>query len=117
MFNRSNPENMPRKCSAAGCRTGYAKTKKETKGESNKSTFQFPVDNPELLAKWKVFANIENPRAHSSLCEEHFEERYLKRGKRTTLDWKNNPVPTKQVGSLYLRYLFKQVKAVINFNF
>ena len=77
---------MTRKCSAAGCRTGYAKTKKETKGERNMLTFQFPVDNPELLAKWKVFANIENPRAHSSLREEHFEECYLKRGKRATVD-------------------------------
>ena len=78
------------------CRAERATTRPRRR--RNKSTLQFPVDNPELLAKWKVFANIENPTPNSSLCEQHFEEHYLKWGKITTLDWRNNPVPTKQVG-------------------
>ena len=34
------------------------------------------------------------PTNSSVICEKHFKDIYLKRGKRTTLNWEMNPVPT-----------------------
>ena len=82
---------MPRKCSFNGCRTGYDKKRDEEEDSGRKATFLFPLENPDLLKKWKDFANMKNdPGKYSGLCEEHFEEHFVRRNpSRTTLDWKN----------------------------
>ena len=87
---------MPRKCSLNGCRTGYDRKKDEEEVIGRKASFQFPLENPELLKKWKDFAGMEDePGRHSALCEEHFEEQFIRRhAVRTTLDWKKDPVPS-----------------------
>ena len=85
---------MPRKCSLNGCRTGYDRKKDEEVliGRS----FQFPMENPELLKKWKDFADMEDePGKHSVLCKDHFEGHFIRRhAVPTTLDWKKDPVPS-----------------------
>ena len=78
---------MPRKCSLNGCRTGYDRKKDEEEVIGRKASFQFPLEDPELLKKWKDFAGMEDePGRHSALCEEHFEEQFIRRhAVRTTL--------------------------------
>lgn len=87
---------MPNKCVAFGCTTGYL-TEKSTR-EEDIATFHFPVKKPELLNIWTRFVNRSNWTATSTavLCEKHFKEDVIKRGKRTTLDWNLNPIPTIQ---------------------
>ena len=34
------------------------------------------------------------PSANSVICESHFEDRLIRKGKRWTLKWKLNPMPT-----------------------
>ena len=59
---------MPRKCSLNGCRTGYDRMKDEEEVLGRKASFQFPLENPELLKKWKDFADMEDePGKHSVL--------------------------------------------------
>ena len=58
------------------------------------------MDRPELLGKWKKFANLmEEPGKCSSLGEKLFEERYLKQGMKnmTNFDRKNDPILTRQL--------------------
>ena len=69
---------MPRKCSINGCRTGYDRKKDEKEVIGRKASFQFPLENPELLKKWKDFADMEDePGKHPVLCEDHFEEHFI----------------------------------------
>ena len=87
---------MPRKCSLNGCRTGYDRKKDEEVVIGRKASFQFPMENPELLKKWKDFADMEDePGKHSFMCEDHLEEHFIRRhAVPTTLDWKKDPVPS-----------------------
>ena len=39
------------------------------------------------------FINWE-PTKYTGICSKHFESKFLKIGKRTTLKWELNPVPT-----------------------
>jgi len=87
---------MPNKCVAYGCSTGYL-TETSTR-EDNIATFHFPMKKQELLNRWNRFVNRSDWTATSSsvLCEKHFKEDVIKRGKRTTLDWNQTPIPTIQ---------------------
>ena len=88
---------MVNKCTAYGCTTGYIRKNKED-NDGSIATFHFPTKKDELLDKWKQFVGKKDwsPTNASVLCEKHFKEKFLKRGKRTTLKWDLNPVPTIQ---------------------
>ena len=83
---------MGKKCSMVGCRSGYARY-----GDGNKfkNVFSFP-DNPDLNTRWIQFVNHAQwkPTEHSGICIDHFEEQFLKRGIRVTLNYKMYPVST-----------------------
>ena len=59
------------------------------------NVFSFPVD-PSLKHRWIQFTNRAQwePTEHSGICIYHFDEKYLIRSKRVTLNYKINPVPT-----------------------
>ena len=80
---------MPNKCSAVGCFSKYYST------DENISAFKFPFDKPELCQEWIKFASRKDwyPGDHDVLCIKHFEDRFIRRGKRNTLLWKLEPVP------------------------
>lgn len=87
---------MGKKCSVVGCRSGYSKRKHDDDGDCGRITvFGFP-SNPELKCRWVRFVNRVDCvlTENSGICRLHFEEKYLKRGKRITLPLVNNPVPT-----------------------
>ena len=83
---------MVNKCVAFRCKSGYD----DTKGESREkvSTFHFPLSNPEILNDWIHFVNRKDwtPTSRSVICERHFEERFISRGKRCKLQWELNPI-------------------------
>lgn len=92
---------MVNTCALVECHTGY-KCKKKSDVENPVETekyalFGFPdaENNKELRNIWIRFVRREdfNPK-HSGICAKHFEEKFLKRGKRVTLRWELNPVPT-----------------------
>ena len=90
---------MLNRCCIEGC-TGY--DPKEPADISISTTaFHFPLKKPELLKKWIRFTNKQNwqPTSSSVLCERHFHEDSITRGKGTTLKWNLNPIPTKFRGS------------------
>ena len=64
--------------------------------ECSLATFHFPSKKEELLSRWiKLVGKTDwAPTNASVFCENHFKEEFLKRGKRTTLKWDLNPVPT-----------------------
>ena len=66
--------------------------------EENVATFHFSVKKSELLNRWTRFVNKLNWTATSTavLCKKHVKEDAIKRGKRTTLNWNLNPIPTIQ---------------------
>ena len=80
---------MANECVAANCTTGYATGEK-------KPSFLFP-ENAELRSKWIYFVNRKDwvPTKCSVICIDHFEEKFIKRGKsRCKLLWELYPVPT-----------------------
>ena len=88
---------MPNKCSAFGCRTNYDSCVSTTK---KLSTFGFPLEPADrkdlLLPHWLKFVNRSDyhPSTHSVLCELHFDDKYIIRGKKKdTLNWDLNPIP------------------------
>ena len=85
---------MVNKCSAYGCSTGLLT--QVVKNDEKIATFHFPLKKPDLLNKWKKFVNRRdwNPTQSSVVCEKHFADRLVTRGKRTTLNWSLNPIPT-----------------------
>ena len=58
--------------------------------------FRFPLKNPELNRKWITFVNRKDwaPTRRSGVCSKHFEEKFLKVGKRATSRWELQPVPS-----------------------
>lgn len=87
---------MPNHCSIEGCTTGYHATQNRP-SEEKLASFHYPFSKPELLQKWIKFTNRKEwtPTASSVICEKHFHEDALSRGKqRVVLKWKWNPVPT-----------------------
>ena len=88
---------MPNHCSIEACTTGYKPTQDRLSTE-NLASFHYPLAKPELLQKWVKFTNRQDwtPTASSVICERHFHEDAMSRGKqRVGLKWKWNPVPTK----------------------
>ena len=62
-------------------------------------TFGFPseVKRPDLYDDWVRFVNRSNgwnPSPSSVSCHLHFEDKFIKKGKRWTLNWKMQPVPS-----------------------
>ena len=66
--------------------------------KSGANGFAFPSkeNNPVLRSKWIQFVSESNfvPSQHSRVCIEHFEEKYIKFGKRNHLKWQMLPIPT-----------------------
>ena len=58
--------------------------------------FSFPTKKTDLNKKWIKFVNRNNwvPPNHGGICAKHFESKFLKVGKRTTLRWDLEPVPS-----------------------
>ena len=67
---------MVNKCAVEGCNSGYLM------GET-KSSFYFPEEG-DLRKRWVYFVNRVDwlPSKHSVMCIEHFEPRFIKRGKK-----------------------------------
>ena len=82
---------MVHKCCVFGCRTGYRE-----KASEKIAVFHFPLKKERLCLEWIRFVNRRNwePSKTSVICEKHFEDHYIRHGKRTTLNWVSNPVPT-----------------------
>ena len=95
---------MVNKCVAHGCKTGYASENADdnyiAKSEdTNISTFHFPNERkyPELRAKWVRWVNRKDftfATDSNVICEKHFDERFISRGKKCRLNMKMNPMPT-----------------------
>ena len=92
---------MPKKCCVVGCRSNYKRKIEECSSNSNhvtyKTVFSFPDSNQlDLRNCWIKFVNRADwsPTENSVICIDHFEDKYLKRGKRITLNYCENPIPT-----------------------
>ena len=70
---------MVNKCVATNCSTGY-------KTGQKKASFHFHEDQ-ELKRKWIYFVNRKGwlSNAHSVMCIDHFEGKFIKRGKKYQL--------------------------------
>ena len=87
---------MVNKCAVVNCRTGYKFKKRESSFLlASKAVFSFPKDTS-LEEKWIKFVNRKDwkPSKHLVICMDHFEEKYLKYGKRVTLKHELKPVPS-----------------------
>ena len=92
---------MPKKCIVVGCRSGYNKRKRDDDNNTDgtefivKTVFNFPV-NADLRNRWIKFVNRDGfePNDNCGVCIDHFEEKFIKRGKRNTLDHGKQPCPT-----------------------
>ena len=86
---------MVNKCAAFGCKRGY---ESEEPQHEDYHAFYFPLDERKshLLPAWEKFVCRDGwkPSANSVICEFHFENRLIRKGKRWTLKWKLNPMPT-----------------------
>ena len=82
---------MVNKCVALTCASGYTINEKKQIAK-----FHLLLKNAELNQQWIHFVNRRDWLAtkHSMLCELHFEEKYLQRGEKCTLQWSVNPVST-----------------------
>ena len=79
---------MVNKCCVPKCHSGYSSVKRKV------ASFHFPKDTG-LKTAWIRFVNRKDwqPTENSVVCELHFEDKFLNKGKRCTL--KNiNPIPT-----------------------
>ena len=83
------------KCAVFGCKRGY---ESEEPQHEDYHAFYFPLDERKshLLPAWEKFVCRDGwkPSANSVICEFHFEDRLIRKGKRWTLKWKLNPMPT-----------------------
>ena len=86
---------MVNKCAVFGCKRGY---ESEEPQHEDYHAFYFPLDERKshLLPAWEKFVCRDGwkPSINSVICEFHFEDRLIRRGKRWTLKWKVNPMPT-----------------------
>ena len=84
-------------CVVAYCKTGYKKRQQKINVIPEKfPVFRFPLKNPELNRKWIRFVNRRDwaPTRRSDVCSKHFEEKFLKVGKRAILRWELQRVPS-----------------------
>ena len=90
--------NMVFKCCVFNCSTG--KNKKGVATEENAAVFSFPdkEKEPERYLTWFKFVNRKDfaVTKNTKVCEKHFEDRFIRRGKRNTLIHDLLPVPTIQ---------------------
>ena len=86
---------MVNKCTVSGCKRGY---ESEEPQHEDYHAFYFPLDERKshLLPAREKFVCRDGwkPSANSVVCEFHFEYRLIRKGKRWTLKWKLNPMPT-----------------------
>ena len=86
---------MVNKCAVFGCKRGY---ESEEPQHEDYHAFYFPLDERKshLLPAWEKFVCRDGwkPSANSVICEFHFEDRLIRKGKRWTLKWKLNPMST-----------------------
>ena len=86
---------MVNKCAVFGCKRGY---ESEEPQHEDYHAFYFPLDERKshLLPAWEKFVCRDGwkPSANSVICEFHFEDCLIRKGKRWTLKWKLNPMPT-----------------------
>ena len=86
---------MVNKCAVFGCKRGY---ESEEPQHEDYHAFYFPLykRKSHLLPAWDklVCRDGWKPSANSVICEFHFEDRLIRKGKRWTLKWKLNPMPT-----------------------
>ena len=86
---------MVNKCAVFGCKRCY---ESEEPQHEDYHAFYFPLDERKshLLPAWEKFVCRDGwkPSANSVICEFHFEDRLIRKGKRWTLKWKLNPMPT-----------------------
>ena len=86
---------MVNKCAVFGCKRGY---ESEEPQHEDYHAFYFPLDERKihLLPAWEKFVCRDGwkPSANSVICEFHFEDRLIRKGKRWTFKWKLNPMPT-----------------------
>ena len=88
---------MVNTCVGAYCKTGYKKRQHKINVIPEKfPVFCFPLKNPELNRKWIWLVNGRDwaPTRRSGICSKHFEEKFLKVGKRATFRWELQPVPS-----------------------
>ena len=98
---------MVNKCVVIGCRSGYESQKKyynrhkdnsesSVEKDSNVTIFSFPLDKPDLNQRWIKFVNRKDwkPTSYSGICIKHFENKYIKIGKRARLLYELLPIPT-----------------------
>ena len=88
---------MVNKCVVFGCKRGY-ESEEPQHDDEDYHAFYFPLDERKshLLPAWGKFVCRDGwkPSANSVICEFHFEDRLIRKGKRWTLKWKLNPMPT-----------------------
>ena len=79
-----SPKVMVNKCLVTNYSTGY-------KTGQKKASFHFHEDQ-ELQQKWICFVNHKDwlPTTHSVICIDHFEDKFIKRGKGCQLLWCGN---------------------------
>ena len=86
---------MVNKCAVFGCKRGY---ESEEPQHEDYQAFYFPLDERKshLVPEWEKFVCRDGWKAsaNSVICEFHFEDRLIRKGKRWTLKWKLNPMPT-----------------------
>ena len=93
---------MVNKFESPKCTSGYASNEKKPS-----TKFYFPLKHAELNQWWIRFVNKRNWQAteHSKLCELYFEEKYLRRGEKCTLQWSMNTLPTVYPQKLLSKHL------------
>lgn len=78
------------------------------KSGERKSSFHFPED-PQLKRRWICFVNLHLSLTKNSICIEHLEDRFIKRGRKWNLVWKCNlfwnlhPAPANALLTGFLR--------------
>ena len=92
---------MVKVCAIEGCNTNYkVRLKKKNYRENRNSVFSFPNKrrNEELFRSWLKFNKRKESTVNKyvGICHLHFNTNFIKDGKRKTLLWKKNPIPTKQ---------------------
>ena len=82
---------MVNKCAAPKCTSGYARNEKKQIAK-----FHFPLRNVALKKQWISFFNRRDSACNETLVlfELHFEEKYLQRIEKCTMQCSINPVPT-----------------------
>ena len=92
---------MVSKCAAPKFTSGYASNEKKQMAK-----FHFPLKNAELNKQRIRFVNRRDWLA-TVLCELHFEEKYLRRAEKCTLQWSMISIPT-----VYLQKLLSKASSL-----